>query len=376
MSALTPNTVFRFVIARKDFDALFGALKSSGYRTIGPTLKDNAVVYDAISSADDLPVGWVDRQDNGTYRLTKDKKQTLFGYVVGPYSWKRFLHVPDRLLSETKRGEGRYETTEQGEKPVKQAFIGVRPCELQAIAIQDKVLLEGQYADSSYSLRRKHLFIVAVNCTRAGGVCFCLSMKTGPKATAGFDLALTEVINSKNHYFIVETGSKAGTDILREVPHRKASNSEIEAAEKAIQEAASHMGRKLQTEGLKELLYRNFDNPHWEKVAARCLTCGNCTMVCPTCFCTNIEDTTDLSGERAQRRSLWDTCFTVDFSYIHGGSIRATAMSRYRQWMMHKLAYWMDQFGTFGCVGCGRCITWCPVGIDITEEARVIRESE
>ena len=136
------------------------------------------------------------------------------------------------------------------------------------------------------------------------------------------------------------------------------------------------MGRSLQTSGLKELLYRNSESPRWDAVAQRCLSCANCTLVCPTCFCSTIEDLTDLAGQEAERIRKWDSCFTTDFSYIHGGSVRATPRSKYRQWMMHKLAYWLDQFGTSGCVGCGRCITWCPVGIDITEEARVIRESE
>jgi ferredoxin len=148
------------------------------------------------------------------------------------------------------------------------------------------------------------------------------------------------------------------------------------AAEKAVEQATARMGRHLDTDSLKQLLERNFDNIHWEEVAKVCLTCGNCTLVCPTCFCTNIEDETDLTGGTAIRRRMWDSCFTVGFSYIHGGSIRSTETSRYRQWLMHKLCYWVDQFGSFGCVGCGRCITWCPVGIDITKEVRLIRESE
>ena len=134
------------------------------------------------------------------------------------------------------------------------------------------------------------------------------------------------------------------------------------------------MGRELDTDGIKELLYRNYEHPRWDEVAERCLTCGNCTMVCPTCFCTTVEDVTDLAGEHVERHQRWDSCFTVDYSYIHGGAVRASTRSRYRQWMTHKLATWFDQFGSSGCVGCGRCITWCPVGIDITEEARAIRD--
>ena len=111
-------------------------------------------------------------------------------------------------------------------------------------------------------------------------------------------------------------------------------------------------------------------------MAERCLTCGNCTLVCPTCFCTNVEDVGDLTGDHAERWRVWDTCFSVDYSYIHGGSVRPSGRARYRQWLTHKLATWHDQFDSSGCVGCGRCITWCPVGIDITQEVAAIRETE
>jgi ferredoxin len=216
---------------------------------------------------------------------------------------------------------------------------------------------------------------MAVNCTHAGGTCFCASMNAGPKATAGFDLAFTEILENDRHYFVAEVGSELGAEILAEVQHREANSEEVAAAERAVAKTAKTMGRQLDTSGIKDLLYRNYEHPHWEEVAARCLTCTNCTMVCPTCFCTTVEDVTDLQGEVAERWRKWDSCFTLDFSYIHGGSVRNSAKARYRQWLIHKLATWQDQFGTSGCVGCGRCITWCPVGIDITAEVKAIREN-
>jgi formate hydrogenlyase subunit 6/NADH:ubiquinone oxidoreductase subunit I len=201
-------------------------------------------------------------------------------------------------------------------------------------------------------------------------------MQTGPKVTQGFDLALTEVISGERHYFVVEIGTDQGAQILQAVPHREAGTSETETAEQIVAQTAGQMGRSLDTDGIKDLLYRNADHPRWDDVAERCLTCANCTMVCPTCFCTTVEDTTDLTGEHAERWRRWDSCFTMDFSYLHGGSVRASAKSRYRQWLTHKLASWIDQFGTSGCVGCGRCITWCPVGIDITQEVQALQASE
>ena len=92
-------------------------------------------------------------------------------------------------------------------------------------------------------------------------------------------------------------------------------------------------------------------------------------MVCPTCFCSTVVDSSDVTGETATRTKVWDSCFSQEFSYMSGGSVRVSGGARYRQWITHKLAYWHDQFDTSGCVGCGRCITWCPVGIDIRKEA-------
>ena len=236
--------------------------------------------------------------------------------------------------------------------------------------------MRDDYADPTYQSRRNNLCIIAINCGQAGGTCFCTSMKTGPGVTSGFDLALTEVLSNKQHFFVAEVGSQLGSELLQSVPYREASNEEIQIAENIVAHTAEHMGRSLDTTNIKDLLYRNLDHPRWNDVASRCLSCSNCTMVCPTCFCTTVEDVTDLTGAQAERWRKWDSCFTMDFSYIFGGSIRPSTKSRYRQWMTHKLASWIDQFGTSGCVGCGRCITWCPVGIDITEEVRAIRSSE
>jgi len=363
------------IIDRPALDQLLGALARRGYRPVGPTVRDGAIIYDEIRTTADLPVGWTDEQEAGVYRLKRRDDQALFGYVVGPHSWKRFLHPPSRRLWRAEREESGVRFIPEEEKPPRYAFIGARACELRAMAIQDKVFLDGAHVDTAYQVRRKNVFVVAVNCGQAGKSCFCVSMQAGPKATAGFDLALTEVLEGEHHYFVVEEGSAEGSDLLREVQSRPAEPAETATADRIITKTADQMGRTMETAGLKELLYRNYDHPRWDDVAARCLTCGNCTMVCPTCFCTTVEEVTDLSGEHAERWQKWDSCFTIDFSHIHGGSVRASSKSRYRQWLTHKLATWQDQFGSSGCVGCGRCITWCPVGIDLTAEVKAIKDS-
>jgi ferredoxin len=361
-------------IERSGLDELFAALRRRGFETIGPTVRDGAIVYDAIEGSDDLPAGWTDEQDGGHYRLRRRDDEALFGYAVGPQSWKRFLHPPELTLWRARRGgDGELKIEEEADEAPSYAFVGVRSCELHAIAIQDRVLMEGDYPDPFYRARREGAFIVAVNCTVAGGTCFCVSMETGPKADSGFDLALTEAIEDGRHYFLCEAGSERGAELIEELPRSAAGAAELAAAEAGVARAAANQGRVMETAGIKELLYESYDHPRWDEVSERCLTCGNCTMVCPTCFCTTVEDTSDLAGEEAERTRQWDSCFTMDFSYVHGGSVRSSSKSRYRQWMTHKLATWIDQFGTSGCVGCGRCITWCPVAIDITEEVAAIR---
>jgi len=345
----------RRVLTPAGLEALLNALKSRGYRVVGPTVRDQAIVYDEIDSLADLPRGWTDDQDGGRYRLARRE---------------------DAALWQAERDGGTVTVTAEPVADERLAFIGVRSCELHAMAIQDRVLLGGPHVDPHYRARREACLIVAVNCATAGGTCFCASMATGPKATAGFDVALTEITGEGEHRFVGEAGSAAGADLLADLPGDEAGADDIAAAEAIIARTAASMGREMEADGLRELLMRNLGHQRWDEVAERCLTCGNCTLVCPTCFCTSVEDSSDLEGARSSRSRRWDSCFTMDFTYIHGGSVRPTTRSRYRQWMTHKLATWHDQFGSSGCVGCGRCITWCPVGIDITEEVRAIRDSE
>jgi len=365
----------RATIAPEALDDLIAALRRRGFRVLGPTVRDGAIVYDEVSGGAELPVGWTDSQEGGYYRLERRDDEARFGYAVGPQSWKRHLFPPRiRLWRARRSGDGEPDVEEEPLDSTPLAFLGVRSCELHAIAIQDRVFVGGKYVDRDYVARRDETFFVAVNCFEPGGTCFCVSMGTGPRVESGYDLALTELLDGK-HRLLVEVGSDRGAEVLGELPHAAATTEDLSAAEATVASAAERMGRTMETFDLRGLLARNLEHPRWDDVAGRCLTCGNCTMVCPTCFCTSVEDTTDLEAD-AERWRVWDTCFSVDYSYIHGGSIRPSSRSRYRQWMTHKLGTWHDQFGSTGCVGCGRCITWCPVGIDITEEVAAIRATE
>jgi ferredoxin len=365
------------VIGREMLGELLAALRRRGFTPIGPTVRQGAIVYEEIESASDLPAGWTDVQEGGTYRLQRRDDEALFGHNVGPNSWKTHLFPPTLKLWKARRTEaGELDVEEQPAEAPRHAFIGVRSCDLHAIEVQDRTFVEGPWADPDYRARREGSFIVAVNCGQAGGTCFCVSMDTGPRATSGFDLALTELLDGDGHRFLVEVGTERGGEVLAELDSRPAGRNDEDAAEQVVERTAAQMGRTLDTTDIRDLLYRNREHPRWDEVADRCLTCGNCTMVCPTCFCSSVDDVTDLSGEEATRVRRWESCFTLEHSYIHGGSVRNSGKARYRQWMTHKLASWIDQFGTSGCIGCGRCITWCPVAIDITEEAAAIRATD
>jgi ferredoxin len=363
------------VLAPDALDLLVGTLHERGYRVLGPKVRDGAITYDDLAAASELPIGWGDVQEPGAYRLRERGDQARFGYAVGPHSWKQFL-LPARLrLWRARRDGDGFEPEAAGEDQTPLALVGVRGCELAAIAVQDRVLTGGSYVDSDYARRREHAFIVAVDCFEPAATCFCTSMGTGPGVEGAYDIALNEILEGE-HRFLARAGTPRGAELLAELPTRAAVSADAEAASAAVAAAAERMQRSVQTGDLRDLLARNLENPRWDEVAERCLTCGNCTMVCPTCFCTSVEEVSDLAGTEVERVRLWESCFVVDHSFLHGGSVRRSGRSRYRQWLTHKFGTWHDQFDSSGCVGCGRCITWCPVGIDVTEELAAIRSSD
>jgi ferredoxin len=351
------------MIDRSGLRRLVEVLRERGYRVVGPTMRDNAIVLAELDSADDLPAGWGVDVAPGTYRVRARGDGAAFGHSAGPQSWKQFVH-PQRQRLWSSSGDG-----ESAEGPY--AFLGVRGCDLAALGVLDRVLAGAAHPDGSYAARRTGAFLVAVNCTEPGGLCFCASVGSGPRCGPGYDLVLTERVDGDSVTYLVEAGSDDGADVLAAIPSRAAEASECAAADAEIASAATTMGREMPDTDLRRLLLDSRESAHWDEIASRCLTCGNCTMVCPTCFCTSVSDVTDLSGEHAERWMEWASCFELDFTFIHEGPVRQSGPSRYRHWLTHKLSSWHDQFGTSGCVGCGRCIAWCPTGIDITEEMGV-----
>ncbi len=357
-------------LPRADLQILIRLLRDDGFTVVGPKLDQSAIVYGEITQVADLPIGWTDQQQPGQYRLVPRNDDRMFGYVVGPHSWKQFLFPPSAIVATAQRTGDSWRMSTPDEPSPRYAFLGVRACELAAIAVQDKVFLGGAYVDPIYQQRRASVLLIAVNCTQAASTCFCTSMKTGPRCKAGFDLALTEIDSG----FTLETGSERGRSLALRLPLREAQAAELCDAEQGREEAERQITKQMNTDGLHDLLLGQLRSPHWQTVAERCLSCTNCTMVCPTCFCSTVTEVSDLTGDHVDRERHWDSCFNMDISRVNGVPVRDSVASRYRQWLTHKLATWQDQFGTSGCVGCGRCITWCPPGIDLTQEVWTLQQ--
>lgn len=380
--ARLPVGCFVRIEKQTGLQAILDRLRERGYRVVGPTVAESAIVMADIERAEELPVGLVDDQERATYRLHSIDNGAYFDHVVGPHSLKNVLFPSRVTVLEVDSDGENWEFREPPPPSQPLAVIGVRSCDMHALAMQDRIFLADRFPNPDYAARREGLFLVAVNCARAAPTCFCTSMNTGPAVTAGFDLAITEL----PEHFVVEVGTPHGGEIVAAADWVPCNTREIAEAHEVPKRTAEDMekrryvrpeepgaGRYLNTHGIRDLLLGNLEHDRWDEVAGRCLACGNCTMVCPTCFCATVQEVTDLTGEHVRRERVWDCCFTADHSYMNSGTVRKSTRARYRQWLTHKLATWIDQFGASGCVGCGRCITWCPVGIDLTEEVAAIR---
>jgi len=348
----------------QQLEAFLERLAEESWDVIGPVIRDGAMVYDEMRA---LPVGVGDEQEAGRYRLTDRNDQSRFGYNLGPATWKQFLFPPAETLF-TVRDDVIASSLPE---PRKMAFVGVRACELAAIQVQDRVFLGGEHEDAHYRQRRNNILIVAVDCAQAAPTCFCTANDDGPSVGGGADVVLTE-INPQDPEYLVRFVSDRAESLIAEIGGSEVTPAQREQAKAAVQQTAAQITRQLPREGLREDLYAALGHPHWDDIAGRCLGCGNCTQVCPTCFCSTTAEVYDLESGDVSHDRVWDSCFTEMHSYTHGGSIHRETRTRYRQWLTHKLASWEDQFDMSGCTGCGRCISWCPVGIDLTLETRLL----
>ena len=374
------------ILSTSGLGSLIDELRERGYQVMGPTVRGDAIVTGEIRAASDLPVGVGDEQAPARYRLRERGDGAYFGFAAPAQSSKPVFFPVEEVIWRGRREnpEDDHFTVERDRpdtsRPV--ALLGTRSCDLRAVQIHDKVLASRQYVDAHYSARRDGTFVVAVACSDPAATCFCASMGTGPRPAeinpqtgeTSYDLLLTEIApdDPELHHFVLEVGTDAGREIADAIDTAPAELDDEHEALAVSSHAASQQTRAIDRETIHDTLRASAESSRWEEIATRCLACTNCTLVCPTCFCTTVSDVSDLTGENAERHRVWDSCFSEQFSYIHGGPMRESVKSRYRQWITHKLSSWEDQFGMLGCVGCGRCITWCPAGIDIVEEAAAL----
>jgi len=368
------SSLGRVVLPASGLDGLFDALHAEGYPVLGPTVRDGAIVIGPVASSEDLPRGWGDEQDAGSYRLVRRDDDAYFGHAAPAGTWKRHLFPPQSVLWRARVVLGVPVVEENVERPGRRALLGIRGCDLAAVAVQDRVLLHGVHPDPVYSARRADLLLVGVACGTPASTCFCASMGTGPAVGPGADIALTEIdaADPLQHRFLVEARTEAGHVVVARLAAGAVTEADDAAADRVVRAAAASLTRSVDNDGLAVALRAGAEHPRWDEVAERCLSCGSCTMVCPTCFCTDVRDEPNVLVGVDERVRVWASCFELGHSYLHGGAVRPSPRARYRQWATHKFSTWWDQFGTSGCVGCGRCIAWCPVGIDVTEEIRAV----
>ena len=363
------QTVF---LPRERLQKLLDALKATGRHCLGPVERDGTLMFDAITSAEQLPVGVHDVQGPGSYRLQHDDSRRCFAWANGPQALKPLTFAPQETLWRVSRNDDGMRFSPVATEHSGMALIGARACDLAALKLQEKHFLGGEHIDPGFGERRDSLFIVAVDCNHPADTCFCASTGDGPAAKQGFDIAMSEL----DEGFLLRPGSPAGQAVIDKLTLSAASEAQKKQVADELVLAAQAQTRQLPSDNLRDAIFERQDHPHWAEIAERCLACGNCTAVCPSCFCSSYEARPSLDGKEAEQVRSWDSCFSFEHSNLHGHALRDDIRLRYRQWLTHKLAGWHDQYGRSGCTGCGRCITWCPVGIDLTAEVATLLEGE
>lgn len=355
---------------------LLDVLHNQGYSCLGPQVQSHSISYQPLTQVNDLAIGIEIEQSPGLYRIHQKQHSRYFSWSNGPQALKPLtFSAHEKLWSSHKDSQGspEFKLTEIDVKPL--AIIGIRPCDLAALSLQDQHFMQTSVVDSKYQQRRDSLFLIAVNCSHPSSTCFCHSTGDGPAINNTQNIQYDIVLDELDDGFVIKAGSEKAKQILTLLPLQTATSEHMQQAKEQTHKAQTSQIRELPGKNLQQQLFDRLDHDQWKKIADRCLSCGNCTMVCPSCFCYRETELAELNGESSQHSREWDSCFSEGHSYIHGFTVRSETQLRYRQWLTHKLGGWHQQFGRSGCVGCGRCISWCPVGIDLTEEVKTLLET-
>ena len=284
-----------------------------------------AIIFDEVRRLEQLPIGWTDEQEGGTYRLKRRDDGAYFGYAVGPHSWKKYLFPSRMTLFTIEQTANSFAVHGQPGAGSRYAFLGARSCDLHAIEIQDRVFLRGPICRSALSGPPRAGIHHRGELWRGRGDVFLHEHENGPEGGSRFrpgaDRAGRTFRGRGGHR------PRARDHGGRSLPRGRPAP-DLGAAARVVRDTESQITRRLDTSDLPELLYNNLEHARWDDVAERCLSCTNCTMVCPTCFCHSIEDVPDLDGQRSERVRLWDSCFNFDHAHTAGGNMRPDIRSR------------------------------------------------
>ncbi len=337
--------MYSVIVPESDFPAVLEKLRQE-YHLYAPVRKGPDFAFAPVDRMEDLTL------DYPTTILPPKKfpfpaKETIFTFEDG-----KFSKIQDIIPEE------------------KQIVLGVHPCDVAGLRFLDRVFL-GYRSDPRYLRRRNNFLIFAATCKSVSETCFCLSMGTGPEATTGFDVLITDL----GRRFLMEAGTDEGEGILRSLGAQAATEDDIAAKRSLVERLKGEFKRGVDTDGMPELCMASQDHPVWQKYGEICLACGQCGMSCPTCFCFDVREKVAPTLASGERYRQWDVCLLKEFSQVAmGGNFRPERSARLRQFICHNLSYGSYQFSLTKCVGCGRCIKVCPVDIDITEIAAELRE--
>ena len=336
------------ILPKSDLNAFVTKLMET-YRVIAPVRRDGELRFDAVTSAAEATLDY--------RNTTKSPKSAFF-----PQSEAMIRYGRER---------GRF--NEINAVPVDTRptlLLGVRPCDARSFLLLDKIFAEGEYLDPYYMSRRENTIVASLACDRPRQTCFCNAFGSGPYDSEGADILLRDAGDA----YLIDSVSERGAKLLSDLELDSADAAHESRADE-IKDAAVGRLREIEpVAGIERELHTLFDSDVWTEVSEKCLACGTCTYVCPTCHCFTIEDR--MLAQSGERIRAWDSCMFPTFTvHASGHNPRPTQAARWRQRTMHKFDYLPRNVGAFGCVGCGRCIQSCPVRLDIREVlARVQQE--
>ncbi len=337
------------VISKEGFDSLLARLIND-YQVIAPVKQEEQVLLRNVSDPADIYLEFKGVPLSSPKRFLFPEKEILFTYET----------------TDSKEEVVIYDKYEEL-KNVSHILIGIRPCDIKALLILDKVLM-GEYHDPYYAVRRRNAVIIGLTCNEPAETCFCTFTDSGPDAEEGFDLLLTDL----DDVFFVKIGSKRGERLIKLNLDlfRRPSEEDYKERYKVLKNVREKINQQKLPNllNLYEPMVKLFNNEIWDKYGKSCVACGKCNFICPTCRCFNIYDDPNLDAKSGKRVRAWDSCHFLSFTQVAGGVIfRKERPSRVKQRIYHKYCYSIDEIGLISCVGCGRCIDVCSANIDIRE---------